>query len=508
MKNYLLLLVFIIGVYTSQAQNLPTETQPLIWLRADILGDSLNQWFDYSGNGYNTLLDTNQSFPTNTLYNYHPALYFSQNNKAFEVDYLPGAKEYLKAFLVYKANDSLNEYGLWSIKLDSSIEVGLSSYQILNVQKDLEYDSITSIVPTINSLVKSWRRVKVDSSVCRLYIGGNDSIDFEGKIAEFVLFNKRITSSDSKKVHGYLAIKYGITLKDLDYVNSNDDIIFEYKTNKTYFNDVACIARDDSMQLYQKQSAGNGGQAELILSAGILAPTNDSNQAQLNNLDFIIWGHNGASLVVDNDTSNASTYSNKLQREWLITLNGTTSSQISTNLIMDASAYDTTQNMVLLVNPDANSFFDPNICYQFYPDSVDTSHHYYFSNINWDADSSGSDKFTFMIPTPIQSTQRRGKNSSSNNEGDDTPITDSTVTEFQCNVYPNPSIGYHNIEIHARENTDFMIRYYNAEGRLVDSKTCIGKKDYILKHFLSQSGVYLINIESSNLTKTLKLIVK
>ncbi len=501
MKNYVLLFVLLFAISDSQAQNLPTENQPLIWLRADIIGDSLNQWVDYSGNGFDAHLQTNQTFPSDTIFNYNAALNFGVSNQALEVSYIGKRKEYLKVFMVYKAADSLNEYGLWSIKLDSFIEVGLSSYEILNVRKDLLYDSTTSIIPTINSLAKSWRRVDVDSNICRLLIGGTDSLSYKGIIAEFIMFNKRLTKADNKKVHSYLAIKYGITLDRLDYVNSDDEVILPYKSNKAFFNDVASIARDDSLQLYQKQSSGNAGQSELIISAGNLQIYNDSNHSQLNNMDYLIWGHNGDSLNIDTDTSNTAVFSYLLKRKWMINVNGVTASEISTNIQIDASAFDTTQNMVLVINPDSASVFDPNTCFIIYPDSVDSLQHYYFTDINWDSDSSGSDGFTFMIN---QNTAQQKIYSSASVPDND----NNQSVEFKCQVYPNPTDGSHTVEIHAAEKSRFTIKYYNAEGRLIDTKECEGGQNYFIKNQISQPGIYLISVENFEIQQTFKLIVK
>ncbi|GAA4977436.1 choice-of-anchor D domain-containing protein [Algibacter aquimarinus] len=142
---------------------------------------------------------------------------------------------------------------------------------------------------------------------------------FDGKISEVVSYSHQNTSLDQHKILSSLAIKYGITLhdtnsvtaqnlNDVDYIDSQETVIWDTAANAGYNYDVAGIGRDDASDLNQKQSSSVNdetdvdGPIEGILSIGLsdIYDTNSDNQSTnpttFNDREFLMWGNDGADL--------------------------------------------------------------------------------------------------------------------------------------------------------------------------------------------------------------------
>ncbi|WP_298556257.1 choice-of-anchor D domain-containing protein [uncultured Algibacter sp.] len=142
---------------------------------------------------------------------------------------------------------------------------------------------------------------------------------FDGKISEVVSYSHQNTSLDQHKILSSLAIKYGITLhdtnsvtaqnlNDVDYIDSQETVIWDTAANAGYNYDVAGIGRDDASDLNQKQSSSVNdetdvdGPIEGILSIGLsdIYDTNSDNQSSnpttFNDREFLMWGNDGADL--------------------------------------------------------------------------------------------------------------------------------------------------------------------------------------------------------------------
>lgn len=124
---------------------------------------------------------------------------------------------------------------------------------------------------------------------------------FNGKIAEVVVFRSAVTAANANNVESYLALKYGITLRQTpakNYTDSTSAIIWNATTNAIYNQNIAGIGRDDDSALNQKQSrsvntASSGNL--LTIGLGAIAADNASNaNAFGTDQEFLIWGDNGA----------------------------------------------------------------------------------------------------------------------------------------------------------------------------------------------------------------------
>lgn len=126
----------------------------------------------------------------------------------------------------------------------------------------------------------------------------NGNGQYEGDMAEVIMFNDVLTSTERQQVESYLAIKYGITLDQTsayDYLNSSGSTIWNATTNSTYNSNIAGIGRDDASCLQQKQSKSVENTSIVTMGLGTIE---ESNAENLNTFSvdnsFLIWGSDGS----------------------------------------------------------------------------------------------------------------------------------------------------------------------------------------------------------------------
>ena len=141
--------------------------------------------------------------------------------------------------------------------------------------------------------------------------GYNPAINsyFDGKISEIISYSSKRLAVDQQKIQSYLALKYGATLlsstnsignneTDIDYLDSDGNVIWNYAANAGYNFDVAGIGRDDKSALYQKQSKSINNTGVVSISLNNTELTNNLNiQTFATDQEFLIWGNNGQSMT-------------------------------------------------------------------------------------------------------------------------------------------------------------------------------------------------------------------
>lgn len=126
---------------------------------------------------------------------------------------------------------------------------------------------------------------------------GNSSVnttlyDFDGKLAEVIIYATDITEPVRKSTESFLALKYGLTL---DYNYTNYDNLTVYTVDATYKNGIFGIAREDRNHLHQRQSKSINASQNLVLSTAtpvIFDQRTISSGVTVDN-SYIICGNNG-----------------------------------------------------------------------------------------------------------------------------------------------------------------------------------------------------------------------
>lgn len=138
-------------------------------------------------------------------------------------------------------------------------------------------------------------------------VKGNGNEQFQGGIAEVFAYSVDHQNSggdEMQRINSYLAIKYGITLKNAagtgvsNYLASNSEIVWDVAANDGYNHNIAGIARDGSSALHQKQSMSNQAGLQVLIGTTGLANTNALNNVGLSEGQYLIWGDNGGAKAL------------------------------------------------------------------------------------------------------------------------------------------------------------------------------------------------------------------
>ena len=117
-------------------------------------------------------------------------------------------------------------------------------------------------------------------------LGGlpDGTLGYKGNIAEVIIYSQRLAKAERRDIETYLSLKYGIPL-DVSPAGANIGYTCEgveiYSKTENFKAGIAGLGRDDAQELNQTLSITVGG------AMGMANPTD------LDNKEFLIWGHNG-----------------------------------------------------------------------------------------------------------------------------------------------------------------------------------------------------------------------
>jgi hypothetical protein len=138
----------------------------------------------------------------------------------------------------------------------------------------------------------------------KMYLGwcGTTTYDhgWDGTIQELIIVKNTaggvMSATDMRKIHSYLAVKYGITLNNTDNYTLSGTEVWTY--DATYKYNIFGIGRDDDSGLYQKQSHSTTDENFTVFVGDNIAPLNNQNSTgSLDNKQFLMLGANNADFI-------------------------------------------------------------------------------------------------------------------------------------------------------------------------------------------------------------------
>ena len=522
MNKYVILLVLATSVMAAPAQ----IQHPTAWLRADSAVLNAPSWMDVSGNGYNATPSSGTM----------PAAFSRMNfNKCFEVSgaetfTLPlGINESRQSdvIVVYETYDTANENALWQVQLDSAKRIGQTTQRILNDNGQITYDTANRLKPVVNYLSQSWRTPEVCAPTLTLCTA--DSLPLYGRIAEAMYFDHRISDTAVIQWISYLALKYGVTLAQTDYLDSRRNVIWNYADYPSYSTSIAGVGRDDSVGLYQKQAYYADGQMIIgMVGANNYSPlqtgNNEDNPAFIADGDFIVFGMDGILPAVSEIyTQSGETYE-VIGRSMVQVTGGAYT--YGTFILLDTAAVQDSIAPVLLIDRSGTGEFPAGETEQVQSTGLDSLGHYIYNNVHWDTDQSGRDFFCLAVTMPdtmgtpkalvVNGTQSGGTGQTSTEQSTDASqqqalksaqLRSEESTAPQYRLLPNPNHGNFTVEIAYPEAQDVTVTVYDSDGKLLLTMNGKGQYAYRFKNSVPTAGHYLIDITSPSEHKTLKMVV-
>ncbi len=387
--------------------NVPGNLQ--LWLRADqgtaLTGTDVDSWTDQANGFLGASQGSTDAQYVATGLNFNPVLRFSGNSfynlgNPSQLDIIPHTETMTIITMVVtggattgtvisKAENDAGpnrQYQVWFGQTDRVLHHTLGRHSgsdavrwgtiyALNEPKITTGvvantgDPMTRLTPYVNGVVDPDDRndgtnTGADSSLdvlvgARRQNGNTGSgYRYNGDIAEVIIYDRDLNSTERQKVESYLAIKYGVTLgsndaywdtpsntsspfgyagTSNDYLASNGSILWNGGVNAGYGYNVFGIARDDNSNLLQTKSKSVNVIPEPIL-------TMESETGGLStNLSYLLAGNNGNNVALKT-TALPIRSTSVLERIWIAREStndaGTVSLEfdLSTSSITDAEA--------------------------------------------------------------------------------------------------------------------------------------------------------------------------
>jgi hypothetical protein len=232
--------------------------------------------------------------------------------------------------------------------------------------------------------------------------------DFSGNFPEFISFPRELNTNERNRVDSYLALKYGLTLKErYPYLNSKN-LVFWDTNNMIFWNNIFGIGKDKISNLNQLQSESTHRIKHLVAAVGDILNTNFEKQ-QVENIEdnhFIVFGDNKGTETLTNNNSKGIDF---WKKTWLAQITGVSASDIkmffrfylSTEMIQELTD---NPNKKLWMLHDKNvtnnevSDFDNELILYYQAEDLDLNDGVAtFKGVNFDADANGFDQFTFGV---------------------------------------------------------------------------------------------------------------
>lgn len=381
--------------------------------------DGLKNWFctqaDREGNHYwqDRVGERGGIFPLGTelrWLNYNPAFSFEEGQSPITLPVLAGDLTQATLISLHQAQDTFLERSVWSFEAPNQQHLLLSTERMADLAKGkfLNFLDAKKGGPQLNTYYQHLRPESTSTTSGKLRLGHISSTlavpvaSFSGLFPEFLVYDKVLSRKEQLRVNSYLAIKYGITLQESNYLNAEGKIIWNEKNNRDYSHRIAGIARDDISGLLQKQAASQRDKSPIWrMALGALRDHNALNETPLPPATFLLWGDDNGRLRFPAIEEEEKPY---LERKWLMSATGDYQ-QLFTQLKLDLSQLELLahpeKKMWLVIDRSGSGNFD--FAHTEYYKASGARHltEVVFDQIAWDPDGSGTDVFTLREGTNL-----------------------------------------------------------------------------------------------------------
>jgi trimeric autotransporter adhesin len=193
-----------------------------------------------------------------------------------------------------------SKYGIALSGSETFSQVGILNARNNAAQTRMELYSNAQNIANSETNIANFRNVQ-DS---QYWIGRSEAWDgsLNGRVAEIITFsNRKDDTSERLRIESYLGIKYGVTLGingvAQNYLNAQNELIWNAAANNGFNFNIAGIGRDDASNLRQKQSRSCNPNSLITVGLRDIKDTNSENTNEFdNNNSYLIWGDNGGNM--------------------------------------------------------------------------------------------------------------------------------------------------------------------------------------------------------------------
>lgn len=141
-----------------------------------------------------------------------------------------------------------------------------------------------------------------------VWVGSSNGELWLGLVSEAIVYSRRLTPAELRRVQSYLAVKYGTTLRAPgggagDYVDSAGTTTWAGAANAAFHNGVAAIAADAQSGLDQRVSQSVTAGDQIAIAAGAYdfsgTVTAQAPPTALGDRSALAWGHNALGTTIN-----------------------------------------------------------------------------------------------------------------------------------------------------------------------------------------------------------------
>ncbi|MEM9050860.1 MAG: T9SS type A sorting domain-containing protein [Bacteroidota bacterium] len=333
------------------------------------------------------------------LFNYNPVIRRADFPSVFQHHQLDPLNE-LTIFTVFKKTDSETEKLIWSFAVNDIAQIILTDKRIADITQweffnHANVDSKLALSTFHKKGIRAYEIIKFN-------IGSLESASFLplepylGPLAEIIIFDYNLNPLQINQIESALSLKYGLTMREKNYLNSMGEIVWNNITNKEFSNRIAGIAKDLQLGLEQKQSQSLSADLELTIAASRIKKSNALNITQLEELDYLIWGDNNRQAELKK-SGDSETY--ELTRKWMISRSGNIRPNLLRIRLNEVEGIDNCDYTYLVVNE--STFGSPPLSSGTFIVGEENLDGFFEYQYPFDRDSSGQDLFSFIAGGPI-----------------------------------------------------------------------------------------------------------
>ena len=329
---------------------------------------------------------------------------------------------------------------------------------------------------------------------------GGDSVRRDA-LLEGLFYPYALTVNQRVVAESYLALKYGVTLRE-DYLSPKGDTLWYYDKDKIFSHAIAGIGRDTLHGLHHVE----GISAEsALLKMRLLAATN-SGKAELLPGQYLLWGASEGKSAFGYGNAFATVADSivlfdLMERAWLVRSTGI--SGCRTQISIAADSLPQTDSLYLLLDRSGKGVFDGAECYG--PARADSSGLFTFM-LCWDNDNSGTDLFTFAragLPERLMSTMMNGDDGGNGNPGGSTGIRHAESAKTA--VWPNPVSETLHVQAGMAAPVEALVT--DSHGKLLLRQRS-AQSDFVLNVSGLASGSYTLLLRSNEGSQSIPFVVK
>jgi len=398
-----------------------------------------------------------------TLLNHNPALRAGDGVLAF--DSLPYAGEYTLIAVYRPARDS--ETFLWRMTFGDSASRGLTSERIMSDSLSIRYAGYTTASPAISTL----RQSSPDSTApfVRLTVGGAGGLT----VSEILYYPMRLGNAALRKVQSFLAVRYGVTLGPVAYLDGTGRHVWDYADSGMYHHRVTGVGVDTLTGLCQLRSRSE-------MEGAVLTVSTDSLGAG----SWLMLGDDDASLAFRQKGD-----AEILERSWKTQSIRTVGRTFT--LKFDTRGWSQPGDSLVLLVDDT-----------LYLPVRQGSDSVVFEGVVFPTDSSlftlGRGSLFRQLAQPGGKGLAPGRYAE-NGDG-------ASSGRFTAQVYPNPSRGWYTVEVEGAEQV--RVTVYSTLGQEVATFSDDGHERYRFEGELPLDNVYYATVVTEKGSQTIKLVTR